>query len=74
MPLNPGDVVAGRYRIESYLNKGGMGSVYVATDQKFDKRIALKEAVVPGGVYEQFKARFKREAKIGNTETENGPS
>ena len=63
MSVRPGDVVGGRYLVEKALAKGGMGAVYVALDQKFDKRIALK---ISFGAREDFEPRFKREAKIGN--------
>jgi hypothetical protein len=40
--LVAGARVAGRYRIESLIAKGGMGSLYVATDDANGERIALK--------------------------------
>lgn len=42
--LNPGDVLAGRYRIRSVLGRGGAGTVYMAEDLKLPgKRWAVKE-------------------------------
>lgn len=38
----PGDVLAGRFRIESMLGIGGMGVVYRATDLALDVPVALK--------------------------------
>ena len=62
-----GDLIDGRYRVESALAKGGMGAVYVAHDNKFNTRVALKATLSAGGPqYEQFRARFRREAEIGN--------
>ena len=37
-----GDVVAGRYRVERLLGRGGMGEVYEVRDQTLDQRVALK--------------------------------
>ena len=42
--LEPGTLLAGRYRIERFLAGGGMGLVYVAQDQRLaDRRRAIKE-------------------------------
>ena len=40
--LGPGDLVADRYRVESFLDRGGMGEVYKATDELLDVQVALK--------------------------------
>jgi tetratricopeptide (TPR) repeat protein/TolB-like protein len=41
-PFQPDDVLDGRFRIESEIAQGGMGIVYVAWDQKLERRIAIK--------------------------------
>src|SRR5262245_31853611 len=38
----PGEIVAGRYRIESFLGEGGVGQVFSALDLALGHRIALK--------------------------------
>ncbi|MDQ3034447.1 MAG: serine/threonine protein kinase [Myxococcota bacterium] len=65
-PLQPGSVVAGRYRIERLLGVGGMGAVYEATQVAIDRRVALKvvRADFAGDV--AMAARFQREARAAS--------
>jgi serine/threonine-protein kinase len=65
-PFALGTLVASRYRIERALAKGGMGAVYVAKDERMTERVALKIAAASGAAYDEFKARFAREAKLGS--------
>lgn len=59
-----GQVVAGRYRIERFLGRGGMGEVWLVRDLKFDSLRALK--VILGGFPRGGPAalRFEHEAKV----------
>lgn len=42
--LPAGTVLHGRYRIQHTISRGGFGNVYLATDQKFNRDVAVKEA------------------------------
>lgn len=58
-----GTVVDGRYEVRSMLAKGGMATVYVATDLRLDRTIALK-VMHPHLAHDQaFVSRFQREAR-----------
>jgi eukaryotic-like serine/threonine-protein kinase len=63
--LSAGDSIA-HYRIVSRLGEGGMGEVYLATDTKLDRSVALK--VLPAGVAHDpgRMERFEREAKAAS--------
>lgn len=55
-----GKIVAGRYATERQVGVGGMGAVYLATDQTTGKRVALK---VFSRMDEAASRRFEREAR-----------
>src|SRR5436190_8507567 len=40
--LAPGSLLAGRYRIERFIARGGMGEVHAARDELLDVALALK--------------------------------
>lgn len=53
----------GPYRIEGLVAAGGMGEVFLATDTRLNRAVAIK--VLPSGLApdEQMRARFAREAR-----------
>jgi len=64
--LLAGRTLGGRYRIEEVIGRGGMGTVYRATDQRLGRQVAAKVITVPGltdtDARDRVRARFRREA------------
>jgi serine/threonine-protein kinase len=58
-----GRVLDGRYRIESRIARGGMATVYLATDTRLDRTVALKVMHPELARHDEFVSRFIREAK-----------
>ncbi|GLW63053.1 serine/threonine protein kinase [Actinomadura rubrobrunea] len=58
-----GQVLDGRYRIESRVARGGMATVYVARDMRLDRVVAIKVMHANLAADEEFVARFIGEAK-----------
>lgn len=62
LPLQPGDLVADRFRVDRQIGRGGMGAVYRAFDTRHDDApLALK---VLHDLESSSVARFHREASI----------
>jgi len=61
MTLEIGGLLYNRYRIESVIAQGGMGSIYKAIDQSLGVRVAVKENLF---VTEESSRQFRREATI----------
>lgn len=59
-----GHVLAGKYRIDHPIGKGGMGAVYAATQLSIGRRVALKVLLPALSVDHTALARFRREAEI----------
>ncbi|HMI83926.1 MAG TPA: serine/threonine-protein kinase, partial [Polyangiaceae bacterium] len=59
----PGDVLAGKYRVESVLGVGGMGMVLLVRHIDLGQQMAIK-LMMPGVIHDdQAAARFVREAR-----------
>ncbi len=65
--MNPdtviGRLVDGRYQVRSLIARGGMATVYVATDLRLDRRVAIKIMHAHLAADESFRDRFIREAR-----------
>jgi serine/threonine-protein kinase len=61
--VSPGDVVAGKYRVDRVIGTGGMGVVVEAFHLHFEERVAIKFLVPQMGANEEALARFEREAR-----------
>jgi serine/threonine-protein kinase len=61
--LQPGALIANRYRLEAELGKGGSASVFRATDLELDEEVALKFLAKPRENPADFE-RFRRELKL----------
>lgn len=61
--INPGTVLQNRYRVQKQIGQGGMGAVYVATDERFGSTVAIKETFFSDA---NFSKAFEREARLLN--------
>ena len=61
--IQHGTLLQDRYRVVQQVGKGGMGEVYLAMDERFQSRVAIKRAFFDDS--EMCKA-FRREAKLLN--------
>jgi serine/threonine-protein kinase len=57
----------GAYEIQREVGRGGMGVVYLATDRRLGRRVALKVIVPELAADAQFRQRFEREARVAAT-------
>jgi serine/threonine-protein kinase len=61
--VRPGDVLAGKYRVERILGRGGMGIVVAAHHMQLDARVALKFLLPEALANVEAVHRFMREAR-----------
>jgi eukaryotic-like serine/threonine-protein kinase len=61
--LHEGTVIAGKYRLERPLARGGMGAVWVARHLQLDEAVAVKFMDVSLPAVADARVRFEREAK-----------
>src|ERR1700712_3343292 len=61
--IDPGTVVAGRYRVEAQIGMGGMAIVYRAEDIPLGRKVGLKVLHHQYAEDREFIERFRREAK-----------
>ena len=61
--LQAGQLLDGRYRVGSWIARGGMATVYLGTDTKLDRTVALKVAHAELAHDPDFVRRFTGEAR-----------
>lgn len=65
MPIEPGTLIAERYRVEAVLGEGGMGKVLRGYDPRLERPVAIK-VVRPDRLLDAapYRERFLREARV----------
>ena len=61
--VRPGDLLAGKYRVDRVLGQGGMGVVVAATHWQLAKRVAVKFLMPEALAAQGARERFLREAR-----------
>ena len=62
--IQAGTTLQQRYRIDKQIGQGGMGAVYVATDERFNSIVAIKETLC---MDDNFLKAIEREARLLNS-------
>src|SRR4051794_30786475 len=62
--IEKGTLLQQRYRIGRQIGQGGMGSVYVATDERFGSTVAIKETLL---MDDNYRKAIEREARLLNS-------
>ena len=62
--IETGTFLQNRYRIDRQIGQGGMGAVYVATDERFNSTVAIKETLC---MDDSFRKAIEREARLLNS-------
>jgi serine/threonine-protein kinase len=62
--IGAGTVIAGKYRVEKLLAKGGMGAVWVARHTRLNLVVAIKFIETGDAASAEARVRFDREAKV----------
>jgi len=63
LPVPVGELVAGKYRVERVIGRGGMGVVVAAMHEKLRQRVAIKMLLPEARASQNALARFLREAR-----------
>ena len=62
--IEPGAIIAGKYRVERLIGRGGMGCIVAARHLQLDDTVALKFLLAPDDRVQEFHQRFLREARV----------
>jgi len=63
LPVRPGEVIGGRYRVERVLGRGGMAVVVAARHKDLDELVAIKIMLRHRTANQDVRERFAREAR-----------
>lgn len=62
--IESGTILQDRYRVEKQIGQGGMGTVFVAVDERFGSKVAIKNTFFDDP---NLKKAFEREARLLNS-------
>ncbi|HLA95560.1 MAG TPA: serine/threonine-protein kinase, partial [Pyrinomonadaceae bacterium] len=62
--IEAGKILQERYRVDRQIGQGGMGAVYVATDERFGSTVAIKETLC---MDDNYRKAIEREARLLNS-------
>jgi serine/threonine protein kinase len=62
--IETGKVLQQRYRIDKQIGQGGMGAVYIATDERFGSTVAIKQTLL---MDDNYRKAIEREARLLNS-------
>ncbi len=62
--IEDGKFLQQRYRIQKQIGQGGMGAVYVATDERFGSTVAIKQTLC---MDDNYRKAIEREARLLNS-------
>ncbi len=65
--VKPGEILGGKWRVESRIGQGAMGSVYLGTDLERRQKVAIKILSPDHCRKPKVLARFEREARLMTT-------
>jgi serine/threonine protein kinase len=62
--IETGKILQERYRVDRQIGQGGMGAVYIATDERFGSMVAIKETLC---MDDNYRRAIEREARLLNS-------
>jgi serine/threonine-protein kinase len=73
-PAPPDALLSGKYRVERVIGEGAFGRVYLATDTRLRRAVAIKELLATRNatdpeIFQRYLDRFEREARAGGAIT-----
>lgn len=66
--IETGKLLQQRYRVDKQIGQGGMGAVYVATDERFGSTVAIKETLC---MDDNYRKAIEREERCHRCQTDS---